>query len=688
MKRFFLLCIVFGFVTTSFLFSQHNLQDTVQTSSSSRSAAAGFAEEEFRRGVQSYYRGAFNESILEFEKALSYLPGENLILDWLGKAYYRSGIEGAAIQQWQFAKESNYGGILLENRIEVVSSRRITEDESTGFSQRYTESGTFPYMNNKTLVYSQPVSSLCNADGSFWVVSYGTNELLKYNVNGVVIHRVRGPLNGLDRPMDIVRTKDGLLLVSESAGDRIAVLDENGIFQKYIGSKGRKEGQFIGPQYMALDSFENIYVTDFGNSRVVVFDADGNPLLTFGQKQKNFKGLKAPTGICVVEDRIFVADNVLGGIYEFDRAGNYIDTLAQDKTFSHPESLKLWGSYILVADSNRIISVDPATGATYENVRTGNAPSALTSAVPDINGNLVVTDFKNNEICIMAKTSELVGGFFVQIERVVADNFPNVVLEVRVENRRRQQVVGLNSDNFLVTEGKRPVSNFEFLGAANNNDIAEITFLIDRSSYMKNYEAELNSAVREIVSSMKEETFVQIVSAGQVPVVEFAGDKSKLKDFNVSSLRVPYTELSSLDLGIRLAANELINAEKKRGIIYITAGKVSQNAFTQYGLSDISAYLNNNAISFSNIMLSHESVDSEIQYITDNTFGKSYYVYRPEGLSSVVKDIISLPSGLYQLSYTSALPIEYGRKYLPVEVETYLLNRSGRDETGYFAPLQ
>ena len=87
-------------------------------------------------------------------------------------------------------------------------------------------------------------------------------------------------------------------------------------------------------------------------------------------------------------------------------------------------------------------------------------------------------------------------------------------------------------------------------------------------------------------------------------------------------------------------------------------------------------------------MLSRDTMDSEVQYITDNTCGKSYYVYRPQGLSSVVQDIISLPSGLYQLSYTSSLSTEYGRRYLPVEVETYLLNRSGRDETGYFAPLQ
>ena len=56
---------------------------TARSSIGARTAASGLAEQEFRRGVQAYYRGAFNDSILEFEKALSYLPSENIILDWL-----------------------------------------------------------------------------------------------------------------------------------------------------------------------------------------------------------------------------------------------------------------------------------------------------------------------------------------------------------------------------------------------------------------------------------------------------------------------------------------------------------------------------------------------------------------------------------------------------------------------------
>ncbi|MBQ0039347.1 MAG: hypothetical protein KBS64_02830 [Treponema sp.] len=674
-------------MTAAFAFAQVNLKDTArEDDSKARSANSGFAEEEFRRGVQSYYRGAFNESIMEFEKALSYLPGETLILDWLGKAYYRAGIEGAALQQWNYAIDSGHGGILLQNRVEVVGNRRVTESEY-GFAQRYTESGSFPNVNGQTLIYSQPVSSVANPDGTVWVCAYGTNEILKFNVNGVVVSKTGGPINGFDRPMDIIRLKNGNLAVSESAGDRISILNGDGGFIKYIGSKGRKIGQLVGPQYLAEDEFGNIYVTEFGNNRVSVFDSEGNGLLFFGKKSGDFPGFKSPTGIAVVEGRILVADSVLGGIYEFDRAGNYVGIFVNDKTFARPESLKKWGSFLLLTDKNKVYSIDTEDGSVYENSVTGKGKSLITSASSDRNGNIIVTDFKANEVIVMSKMTELVGGFFVQFERVIADNFPEVTVEVRVENRRRQPVVGLGPTNFFMSEGKKPV-NFELVGQANNNDIADITILIDRGIAMKAYEDRLNAAVREIAQSMDGRGTMTIISAGKVPVNEFTGNPAQLSDFSAKALKCPYADTVAADLAIRLASNGLINAEKKRGIIFISAGESVQSVYSQYSLSDLTTYMNNNAISFSTIQLTQTALSDETSYITNDTTGSLYYIYRSEGLGNVVNDIIGLPSGLYQLKYTSSLSTEYGRKYLPVEIETYLLNRSGRDETGYFAPLQ
>ena len=652
-----------------------------------RSGEEGFAAEEFRRGVQAFYKGSYNDAIVQFEKALSYLPDDNLILEWLGKAYYKAGMEGTALSYWQIASDNGYGGLLLDNKIEVVKERRITGD-STDKLMRLSESGSFEGNVNGNLIFSQPVSVLPDYDGSFWVTAYGSNELLKITLNGKVIERITGPLTGFDRPLDIIRLADGNMLISESAGDRLALLNEKGKFIKYIGSKGRGVGNVVGPQFLAVDSMGRIYVTDYGNRRVDVFDAEGNGLYYFGQKSSDFAGLKCPTGIAVIEDSVFVADENTGCIYEFDRNGNFIRDLVEKDTFDKPEAIKYWNGSLVVSDRNKMVSVDISTGSIFEYAKTGNAPSRVTAAVPDVNNNVIVSDFTANEIYVMSKVQELVGGLFVQIEQVDASRFPEVTVEVKVENRHRQPVVGLELENFYFTENKRTVSNLQFIGSAANNTFADITIIIDRSSSMKNYSEEIETAVKEIAASMKGRGSLRVISAGAIPVTEYAGNPDGVADFTMEALKNPSAKAVPVDLAIRLAANELINAAKKRAIIMISDGKVTDSTFAKYTLSELSAYLSNNAIDFSFIQVAQGAVNREYDYLINNTSGQDYYVFRPEGLSSIVRDIINIPQGTYQLKYVSALQKNFGQSYLPVEAEVYLMNRSGRDESGYFAPLE
>ena len=683
-----LTALIFSALSFS-LFCQNITSDAGMTVPENRirTSSEGFASEEFRRGVQAYYRGAFNEAIVQFEKALSFMPDDSLILDWLGKSYYKSGLEGSALSYWQAARDNGYGGILLENKIEVVRERRVTGDSSDKL-MKLSEAGSYPGFFNGNMIYSGPVSVLPNNDGTFWFVCYNSNNLLMMNQNGFVVERITGPLNGFDRPTDIIRMKDGRLLVCESAGNRISVLNEKGRFIKYIGQKGRDNGGIIGPQYLATDSLERIFVTDFGNRRVCVFDSDGNPLFYFGGKTSYFDGLKGPTGIYILDESVFVADSIAGCIYEFDRAGNYIRELVEKKTFKKPEAIKFWNGSLVLCDQNKIYAVDPQTGALFEYVHTGNAPSRVTTAAPDINENLIVTDFTANEVYVMSKLSELVGGLFVQIEQIDSSKFPEITLEVKVENRHRQPVVGLMEQNFLITENKQPVQNLKFIGSASNNTQADITIVIDRSKGSILHKTEIETAVKEVAANMNNQGVLRIVSASKIPVTEYVGSPSLVRNFSLDALKNPLSDTVCVDLALRLASNDLINADKKRAIIFISGGSSDAISFENYNLSELTAYMCNNSIQFCDIQTSRDAVSSQIDYICRNTNGRSYYVYRDQGLSEVVSNIIQTPQGVYQLKFVSSMMTNLGDKYLPVETEVYLLNRSGRDETGYFAPLQ
>ncbi|MDR2629592.1 MAG: NHL repeat-containing protein, partial [Spirochaetaceae bacterium] len=387
------------------------------------------AREEFRLGVQAYNRYAFNEGILSFERALAFRPGEPLILDWLGRAYFRSGLEDPALRQWQAAAAA-YGpssgdGLLVMGRIETIRNRRSlfpAMDEDI----RYVEAGHYPGTSDNTVLYRQPTSILPLEDGSAWVVAYGSNELVRIDVNGMIRQRRRGPLNGFDRPYDLVRGLDGRLYLSEFRGGRVSVLSADGEWLFYIGSKGLGEGQLIGPQNLAIDEEGYLYVVDYGNRRISKFDPDGKFILSFGDRRSGFQGLLSPTGIAAGDGRIFIADGVSRRIFIFDRNGTYRGLLVEEG-LSGPESLRFFSERLLLAaDTNRLLLIDIDSALVREVGVLGNSRVRIVGAELDRNGNILAANFQAGEVAVMTPLNEMAAGLFVQIDRVVADDFPEI----------------------------------------------------------------------------------------------------------------------------------------------------------------------------------------------------------------------------------------------------------------------
>lgn len=672
--------------------TQDNGNEEIIEEKKIKSAEEVIAQNEFRRAVISYYRRYYNEAVLQLEKALSYTPSDYRVLKWLGKAYYHAGMEGAALNKWETALDAGHGSLLLENQVEAVRERRLNPRQFRA-SERLSEMGVFHGFWEGEKIFSGPASVLPNDDGSFWLLAYNSNEMIKMTVNGTVIHRVKGDVSGFDRPVDIIRLSNGNILVSESAGDCLTLMSESGKFISHIGKKGRGAGELLGPMYLAEDkSNGNIFVSDYGNKRIAVFDKDGKGIFSFGNRvlSDELSSLEGPTGLSILNGHLYVADDVLGGVYEFDLSGNFLRSLTKSGTFKKIESLKASPEegVLLAADKNVIYALDASSGACYEIARLGNAPVRAVCAAFDANSNLLISDMKNHELIVMSRTGDLIGGLFVDIETVNAKAFPYVRIAVNVENRSHRPIVGLRAENFLITERKRPVRSLKYLGSVNSSPLTKIVFLLDRNTDMKNSAQKVQNAIREMAASFPEGIEASIICAGKSPERVYSGSLRDLKDFNEASITSEYVDNVPFDLALRLSANELISAGGKKALILITDGSVSPVSFGKYTLSESTAFLNNNGIPCLSVMVNDSSPSEELAFIVENTGGSSYYIYRSEGLSSIYNDILRIPSGVYMFEYLSSEKSGFGEKFLPVEVESYLLNRSGRDESGYFAPLQ
>jgi len=329
------------------------------------------------------------------------------------------------------------------------------------------EAGRYPGKSGEIVLYRQPVSVLGNSDGSAWVTAYGSNEIVKIDVNGIVRDRKRGPLNGFDRPYDIVRGTDGRMYVSEYRGGRVSVLDNGGNWLAYIGSKGLGDGQFVGPQNLAVDEDGYLYVVDYGNRRICKFDPDGKFIISFGMRNAVFPGLLSPTGIAAGNGKIYAADNAAKAIYIFDPNGNYIGRLAVNG-LGNIESMRFLSTKsILAVDGSKILLIEPEAAIVRELGLAGNERVRVTCADMDSNGNILAAKFSDSEVAVMTRFDDLASGLFVQIRNIYAERFPTVTVEFTVEDRLRRPITGLDdSNNFILTEGGAPVSGqiFPFSG--------------------------------------------------------------------------------------------------------------------------------------------------------------------------------------------------------------------------------
>jgi hypothetical protein len=264
-----------------------------------------------------------------------------------------------------------------------------------------------------------------------------------------------------------------------------------------------------------------------------------------------------------------------------------------------------------------------------------------------------------------------------------------VQVEIQVQDRRRRPVVGLGAGNFLLSEMGAAAAEQNFLGASYASGRSDISVLVERSAETRAYRDDLAVALRDI--SAAGSRIVSIVSAGEQPQrenLEPSSGSTPSRRLEEIARGGAYSPRWRFDLGLRLAATDLLPAEKKRAVVYVGSGGAGELAFEQYSLSEMASYLANNSIVFYAILAGGSAPSGEIAYLCEQTGGRALSLYRNEGIVPVLREIAGASSGYYLLSYRSALPTDFGRAYLPLEAEVYLMDRSGRDSTGYFPPLE
>jgi tripartite motif-containing protein 71 len=257
-----------------------------------------------------------------------------------------------------------------------------------------------------------------------WICDYDHHRVVVVNVKTKRLVRVIGSEGGgkaefrgdpsptrreLTRagPADVAALPDGAMAVSDSGNHRIQIFNADGMYVREFGSEGSGEGQFNTPLGMAATSNE-LFVADHYNDRVVVCDLRGNHVRTLGRTGSAPGEFKNPLAVAMdAKGQLWVSDYEGHRIQAFDREGRVVLT-AGSKGGEHgqlinPRGLAVWDSSVVVCDAgNHRLSVFDANkgGAVTTFGTNGKGPHEflLPGCVRIVGKRMFVSEHEGNRV--------------------------------------------------------------------------------------------------------------------------------------------------------------------------------------------------------------------------------------------------------------------------------------------------
>ena len=154
-------------------------------------------------------------------------------------------------------------------------------------------------------------------EGYIFVADSKNNRIQVFNNDGIYLKTfgkesgdvyIRGPQPGtFSEPMDLAFNSRQELYVLDYKNKRIQVFDHKGLFLKELG--GAKDTiKFQDPIDIALDDHDYLYVADRGDHSVKIFDPENQFVMQFGSVGKGRSYFPSLSSVTWAEGKIYVAD--------------------------------------------------------------------------------------------------------------------------------------------------------------------------------------------------------------------------------------------------------------------------------------------------------------------------------------------------------------------------------------------
>ena len=221
----------------------------------------------------------------------------------------------------------------------------------------------------------------------------------------------------MGRPWDIAFSRDGMWAVADDNNHCVWIFDKDDQLVRRFGSKGTGNGEFNrnSPLGVAFDVNNHLYVTDQCNHRVQKFN-NGVYLFQFGTLGSANGQLGNPIGIIVHNGKVYVTEFGNDRISVFQLDGQFSHIIGSGH-LSNPHYIAVSANdQLLVANwEDYCISMFTLDGnyvGKFGTRGTGRGQlSSPSGIVGDLHGFILVTEMSNNRVSIFNKDGAFVHSF-------------------------------------------------------------------------------------------------------------------------------------------------------------------------------------------------------------------------------------------------------------------------------------
>ena len=226
---------------------------------------------------------------------------------------------------------------------------------------------------------------------------------------------------------------------------------------------GYCDGESLWPISVAVDSNENVYVSDDYTSRIHVFDKDGIPLSSWGKKGSGDGELDGPCGLAFdKQDNLYIVDGLNHRVQMFSKDGKFVAKWGSQGSgqgqFNMPWGIaidKQGDVYVADWKNDRVQKFSPEGEYQAAFGKPGTGDGELqrpTSVAIDNEGDVYVTDWGNDRLNIYAPDGTFLTAFIGDAERLSV--WAEAAVDANPDFQKARQRVDLTPEQRF----KRPVA--------------------------------------------------------------------------------------------------------------------------------------------------------------------------------------------------------------------------------------